>query len=144
MNVTSNSTLKLEATCGAKLKPHLNFPRSCRSIDPLMQVIPSLNPHFMLSRRIFQQLTDSFLLGTNARIACASCAASKCPSQFRPRASVKPQARHSSSSTRWKERQGRDFFAKAAKVQGLKSRAAFKLLEVHRALILFWLSMIKM
>ncbi|PBP25050.1 FtsJ-like methyltransferase, partial [Diplocarpon rosae] len=36
----------------------------------------------------------------------------------------------SSSSTRWKSRQGRDTFAREAKVQGLKSRAAFKLLEV--------------
>ncbi|KAH7350906.1 ribosomal RNA methyltransferase MRM2 [Rhexocercosporidium sp. MPI-PUGE-AT-0058] len=38
--------------------------------------------------------------------------------------------RSSSSSTRWKSRQGRDFFARDAKVQGLKSRAAFKLLEI--------------
>lgn len=38
--------------------------------------------------------------------------------------------RNSSSSTRWKSRQGRDSFAREAKVQGLKSRAAFKLLEV--------------
>ncbi|EDN94710.1 hypothetical protein SS1G_10584 [Sclerotinia sclerotiorum 1980 UF-70] len=36
----------------------------------------------------------------------------------------------SSSSTRWKTRQGRDSFSRDAKVQGLKSRAAFKLLEV--------------
>jgi len=36
----------------------------------------------------------------------------------------------SSSSTRWKSRQGKDFFAREARVQGLKSRAAFKLLEV--------------
>lgn len=40
-------------------------------------------------------------------------------------------ARCSSSSTRWKSRQGRDSFARDAKVQGLKSRAAFKLLEVR-------------
>jgi hypothetical protein len=38
--------------------------------------------------------------------------------------------RSSSSSARWKNRQGRDLFAREAKVQGLKSRAAFKLLEV--------------
>jgi hypothetical protein len=37
----------------------------------------------------------------------------------------------SSSSTRWKNRQGKDFFAREARVQGLKSRAAFKLLEVR-------------
>ena len=36
----------------------------------------------------------------------------------------------SSSSKRWQTRQGKDKFATQAKVQGLKSRAAFKLLEV--------------
>ena len=40
------------------------------------------------------------------------------------------QARLSSSNSRWKQRQGSDVFAREAKVQGLKSRAAFKLLEV--------------
>jgi hypothetical protein len=39
--------------------------------------------------------------------------------------------RSSSSNSRWKQRQGRDAFARDARVQGLKSRAAFKLLEVH-------------
>lgn len=38
--------------------------------------------------------------------------------------------RHSSSSTRWKSRQTNDYFAKEARVNGLKSRAAFKLLEL--------------
>ncbi|KAF4461728.1 ribosomal RNA large subunit methyltransferase J [Fusarium albosuccineum] len=37
--------------------------------------------------------------------------------------------RWSSSASRWKQRQGRDAYARGAKVQGLKSRAAFKLLE---------------
>ena len=36
----------------------------------------------------------------------------------------------SSSSKRWQNRQGKDKFVISAKVQGLKSRAAFKLLEV--------------
>ncbi|KAF7549008.1 hypothetical protein G7Z17_g6693 [Cylindrodendrum hubeiense] len=39
-------------------------------------------------------------------------------------------ARSASSTSRWKQRQGRDSFARDAKVQGLKSRAAFKLLEM--------------
>ncbi|TGO52597.1 hypothetical protein BCON_0138g00140 [Botryotinia convoluta] len=39
-------------------------------------------------------------------------------------------ASSSSSSTRWQSRQGKDWFAREAKVKGLKSRAAFKLLEV--------------
>lgn len=38
--------------------------------------------------------------------------------------------RWASSTSRWKQRQGRDSFARDAKVQGLKSRAAFKLLEM--------------
>ncbi|KAK0708405.1 FtsJ-like methyltransferase-domain-containing protein [Lasiosphaeris hirsuta] len=41
-----------------------------------------------------------------------------------------PLRRHSSSNSRWKQRQGADQFARSAKVQGLKSRAAFKLLEM--------------
>lgn len=36
----------------------------------------------------------------------------------------------SSSSSKWQSRQVNDKFAKLAKVQGLKSRAAYKLLEV--------------
>ncbi|KAJ5041058.1 uncharacterized protein L3040_005615 [Drepanopeziza brunnea f. sp. 'multigermtubi'] len=52
----------------------------------------------------------------------------KAPALFpAPQCSIR---RPSSSSTRWKSRQGRDSFAREAKVQGLKSRAAFKLLEI--------------
>lgn len=82
---------------------------------------------FMLSRRIFRQLTDSVLLESGAPTEplclAASCASgcTRYPSNAR---------RASSSSTRWKTRQGNDFFAREARVQGLKSRAAFKLLEV--------------
>ncbi|KFY01109.1 hypothetical protein O988_02907 [Pseudogymnoascus sp. VKM F-3808] len=43
----------------------------------------------------------------------------------------------SSSSTRWKSRQGRDSFAREAKVRGLQSRAAFKLLEIDSKYKLF-------
>ncbi|KAL9531015.1 rRNA Methyltransferase [Sphaerulina musiva] len=43
----------------------------------------------------------------------------------------------SSSSTRWKSRQGRDSYAREAKVAGLKSRAAFKLLEINEKYKLF-------
>ncbi|KAI1071101.1 hypothetical protein LB507_009672 [Fusarium sp. FIESC RH6] len=45
--------------------------------------------------------------------------------------------RWSSSGSRWKQRQGRDFYARGAKVQGLKSRAAFKLLEMDSKYRLF-------
>ncbi|RGP78771.1 ribosomal rna large subunit methyltransferase j [Fusarium longipes] len=44
--------------------------------------------------------------------------------------SIAPFIRWSSSGSRWKQRQGRDSYARGAKVQGLKSRAAFKLLEI--------------
>ncbi|KAF2174061.1 hypothetical protein M409DRAFT_48946 [Zasmidium cellare ATCC 36951] len=37
----------------------------------------------------------------------------------------------SSSSTRWKTRQSTDAYARSAKLSGLKSRAAFKLLEIN-------------
>ena len=40
-------------------------------------------------------------------------------------------SRSSSSSTRWKARQSRDSFASRARLQDLKSRAAFKLLELN-------------
>lgn len=39
--------------------------------------------------------------------------------------------RHSSSQTRWKDRQKNDHYSRQAKVMDLKSRAAFKLLQVR-------------
>lgn len=42
-----------------------------------------------------------------------------------------------SSNTRWKARQGKDQYAREAKVRGLKSRAAFKLLEMDAKYHLF-------
>lgn len=42
----------------------------------------------------------------------------------------------SSSSTRWKSRQAQDSYSRDARVMGLKSRAAFKLLEVRFACVL--------
>ncbi|KAJ4383333.1 2' O-ribose methyltransferase [Didymella sp. IMI 355093] len=91
----------------------------------------------MLSRRIFRQLTDSVLLesGTGTRPLClaASCTSGRtCVQRNAPRARYA-----SSSSTRWKTRQGNDFFAREARVQGLKSRAAFKLLELNEKHKLF-------
>ena len=44
--------------------------------------------------------------------------------------SLPHRAASTSSSTRWKTRQNNDSFAKAARVTGLKSRAAFKLREL--------------
>ncbi|KAG5983998.1 hypothetical protein E4U55_006510 [Claviceps digitariae] len=51
---------------------------------------------------------------------------------------AEPSARRASSSnSRWKQRQGRDAYARDAKVKGLKSRAAFKLLEMDSKYKLF-------
>ncbi|KAJ1326688.1 21S rRNA (uridine2791-2'-O)-methyltransferase [Microdochium nivale] len=47
------------------------------------------------------------------------------------------QARWSSSNSRWKQRQGVDFYARQARVQAFKSRAAFKLLEMDKKYNLF-------
>ncbi|KAF2477875.1 FtsJ-domain-containing protein [Lindgomyces ingoldianus] len=93
----------------------------------------------MLSRRVFRRLTDSLLLGSFSKPAAGFSIVSKyssCRSHSRPTASPIRHA-SSSSSTRWKSRQGKDFFAKEARVQGLKSRAAFKLLEMNEKYKLF-------
>ncbi|KAF2763936.1 FtsJ-domain-containing protein [Teratosphaeria nubilosa] len=47
------------------------------------------------------------------------------------------RAASSASSTRWKTRQGNDSYAREAKLAGLKSRAAFKLLEINDKYRLF-------
>ncbi len=43
----------------------------------------------------------------------------------------------SASSARWLDRQSKDRFAREARVQGLKSRAAFKLLQINERYRLF-------
>ncbi|KAI1250596.1 hypothetical protein MGN70_007653 [Eutypa lata] len=43
---------------------------------------------------------------------------------------IRSALRWSSSNSRWKQRQGGDYYAREAKVKGLKSRAAFKLIEI--------------
>jgi len=53
------------------------------------------------------------------------------------RASYEFIRRSSSSSKRWQTRAGNDKFSKEARVQGLKSRAAFKLLEINEKYKLF-------
>ncbi|KAK0701496.1 FtsJ-like methyltransferase-domain-containing protein [Apiosordaria backusii] len=57
------------------------------------------------------------------------------PSSSCPR--LQQQTRPASSNNRWKQRQSSDVFARAAKVKGLKSRAAFKLLELDEKYSLF-------
>ena len=54
------------------------------------------------------------------------------PPWIRPFSIASKRFASSSSSTRWKSRQAKDPYTREAKVQGLKSRAAFKLLEVDQ------------
>lgn len=41
----------------------------------------------------------------------------------------------SSASSRWKSRQGSDHYAREARLKGMKSRAAFKLIEVWTVIL---------
>ncbi|KAH7118877.1 FtsJ-like methyltransferase-domain-containing protein [Dendryphion nanum] len=93
----------------------------------------------MLSRRVFRQLTDSILLGPVRRplSICFAARCLDCRSCGLAGSVVGSRNASSSSSTRWKTRQGNDFFAREARVQGLKSRAAFKLLELNEKHKLF-------
>ncbi|KAI4722951.1 FtsJ-domain-containing protein [Aureobasidium sp. EXF-10727] len=79
-------------------------------------------------RQTHRRLTKAYTLLPTIGASCPAISASA-PSHipFTPKTSI---AHGSSSSTRWKTRQTRDHFAREAKVAGLKSRAAFKLLEL--------------
>ncbi|KAF5682817.1 hypothetical protein FDENT_7470 [Fusarium denticulatum] len=72
--------------------------------------------------------------GADVEIACLGWKLSPCLLHSPPAAE---SIRWSSSGSRWKQRQGRDAYARGAKVQGLKSRAAFKLLEMDSKYKLF-------
>ncbi|KAF1916224.1 FtsJ-like methyltransferase-domain-containing protein [Ampelomyces quisqualis] len=93
----------------------------------------------MLSRRVFRELTVRFLLGQGTGPTIVPCIALKHRPLRSCGRSLQSCVRHasSSSSTRWKSRQGKDVFAREARVQGLKSRAAFKLLELNERHRLF-------
>ncbi|KAI4741385.1 FtsJ-domain-containing protein [Aureobasidium sp. EXF-12298] len=76
-------------------------------------------------RRLIQNTKALTLLPT---IGASLAATPALPhTHLTPRTSI---AHGSSSSTRWKSRQTKDHFAREAKVAGLKSRAAYKLLEL--------------
>src|SRR6266513_3597602 len=85
----------------------------------------------MLIRRLFGQLSHTVVLPKPiAPLCCASLVVTHHAESARRPHYQFLQFYPSSSSTRWRARQVRDRFAKEAKVQGLKSRAAFKLLEI--------------
>jgi hypothetical protein len=74
----------------------------------------------------------SRILSWLSRCSDNECVISFAPVQLGSLArSVVVHRQASSSSKRWQTRQGNDKFSKEAKVQGLKSRAAFKLLEIN-------------
>ncbi len=77
----------------------------------------------------------------NTALACRPYWAIPHPNYLKPSigtetTTIRP-ASSSASSTRWKERQARDSFSREAKVAGLKSRAAFKLLEINEKYHIF-------
>ena len=95
----------------------------------LLTFINFFNIH-MLSQRTARAISRHI---PNRCCSHLPCVILRLEALFRPIDPPRPhnaQTRSSSSSTRWKSRQGRDSYAREAKVQGLKSRAAFKLLEV--------------
>ncbi|KAI1408442.1 23S ribosomal RNA methyltransferase [Hypoxylon sp. FL1857] len=71
--------------------------------------------------------------------ALAAAAVAPSPSSIsNPSISITSEnIRWASSKSRWKQRQGSDYYAREAKVRGLKSRAAFKLLEMDSRYRLF-------
>ncbi|CAK7219635.1 2' O-ribose methyltransferase [Sporothrix curviconia] len=69
----------------------------------------------------------TYATSSKARSICAQCC----------RHFSVSSAAAAASNTRWKARQGKDQFAREAKVRGLKSRAAFKLLEMDARYRLF-------
>ncbi|KAI9818296.1 MAG: 2' O-ribose methyltransferase [Thelocarpon impressellum] len=88
----------------------------------------------MLSRRLISFLTWTPLVdgpGAAAARRSSTCYAARtrirAPPARPPRVGLRAS---SSSSKRWQNRQGRDKYSREARVQGLKSRAAFKLLEI--------------
>lgn len=86
----------------------------------------------MLSFQVKRCTRSNYDWIDSAFLGCASCIRS---SSSKSAWALPPLARGSqrcpsSSSTRWRTRQAKDRYVINAKVQDLKSRAAFKLLEV--------------
>lgn len=88
-----------------------------------------LNISFMLGHLISEINSCAFLRFSRERaFLCIGLPYTSAPPNIPRRCTL--FSRHSSSSKRWRNRQNNDKFALKAKVQSLKSRAAFKLLEV--------------
>lgn len=116
----------------------MSAPHNIHSIWPSPPISPM--PHPMSGdRALTRALSQLSLISSKARPratppppppggwTCPACCHHRPPPHqpviFRAHA-------HSASNSQWKARQGRDHYARDAKVMGMKSRAAFKLLEV--------------
>jgi hypothetical protein len=111
----------------ASVRPKLQTPSHAKQTHPLL---PLRTRAWALSRN-----STSLPAGPTSSPSISHSAFSRwtCPPPLRP-----ATWRNASSSTRrWTERQKSDHFARAAKVQGLKSRAAFKLLQINERYRLF-------
>lgn len=103
--------------------------RSLASTEPSL-----LRVHSLLSLRSTAQPCP---LLTNFTSLRAGPTLSASTSRIHCSRSISTSSAQCSSSRRWTDRQRGDQFARAAKVQGLKSRAAFKLLQINDRYRLF-------
>lgn len=112
----------------------------CRPGSPLSQRYGDLETYIHVSASELQPQRDIWwwtvmLTRTAAALCAAVCKRLRrevgACSAWKGALSTQHERLASSSSTRWKTRQGNDAYARDAKVAGLKSRAAFKLLEMN-------------
>ncbi|ERT01873.1 hypothetical protein HMPREF1624_00167 [Sporothrix schenckii ATCC 58251] len=107
------------------------MPVNLRSLDRSARAVADTAISDMSTTSIFATTTTAVTAGSTR----------KAVSRVWQRCSCRPfsatTAAPAASNTRWKARQGKDQYAREAKVRGLKSRAAFKLLEMDSRYRLF-------
>lgn len=141
-----------------ELLPALTFAASSPTLESCRghRAMPSCNPLSQLHRTARQAHSSPLLIfqhrsrvlravpsaaSWNSGTYCTSSPVGRTSSHFTSPTRCSPSAatmwKRYASSRRWTDRQGKDQFARAAKVQGLKSRAAFKLLQINDKYRLF-------
>jgi len=109
---------------------------SCKPLPPILRS-PRQAQESVLHLLPLQSATSSWSNGTFCTLSPAGRTSSPSTSPT-PCSPWAPKTwKRFASSRRWTDRQGKDQFARAAKVQGLKSRAAFKLLQINEKYRLF-------